>query len=330
MKVIDMHCDTIKAIFDSAKGQNPQFLSQNKLHIDISKMRTGNYLLQNFAMFVPLSEVDNPFENCMDMIDCYYTELEKNSDFISPIFTYKDIEENQLAGKISAMLTIEEGGVTKNNLCNLRNFYRLGVRMITLTWNFENGVGYPNFIWEEGKTPNFQSFNTQQGLTSYGIDMVKEMERLGIIIDVSHLSDGGFYDVLKHTTKPFVASHSNARTICNHCRNLNDDMIKALADRGGVTGLNFCGSFLTNCGPNDDPKGMIDDMVRHITHISNIGGIECIGLGSDFDGISDNLEIKNASFMPLLADALKKNGFCSSEIESVFYKNVLRVYRDIL
>ena len=154
------------------------------------------------------------------------------------------------------------------------------------------------------------------------------MERLGIIIDASHLSDAGFYDVLNNTTKPFVASHSNARHLCKAARNMSDDMILKLAKRGGVMGINFYGNFLVD--GDGHCKSCIEDMVKHILYIKDLAGIDCIGLGSDFDGINSELEMKDASYYQLLYEALVKAGLSEEEIEKIFYKNVLRVYKEIL
>jgi membrane dipeptidase len=329
MKVIDMHCDTILELVNAKEKIN---LRSNHLNVDLEKMQKGDYLVQCFAMFVHFN-VENPFETCMKMIDRYYLELEENKDLILPALCYNDIIENQKNGKMSAILTIEEGGVTKGSLELLRNFYRLGVRMITLTWNFVNGVGYPNIITKEDGAKDFKSGNKVDGLTEYGIKMVQEMNRLGMIVDVSHLSDAGFYDVAKYSTKPFVASHSNARSVCNHARNLDDDMIRLLASKGGVMGINYCADFLkeapkgTKYGEN---KSMIEDMVKHIKHIVKVGGIDCVGLGSDFDGIFPNLEMKDASELGKLEKALRNEGFSTNDIEKIFYKNVIRVFQEVL
>ena len=328
MKVIDMHCDTIGGMYMWNKKET--HIDKNEMNIDLDKMEKGDYMAQCFAMFVPFN-VENPFETCMGMIDRFYTEMEAHSDRIAIARNYADIVKNNEEGKMSAILTIEEGGVTKCNLAYLRDFYRLGVRMITLTWNFENGIGFPNFKRSEDRSikPDFKNPNTKDGLTPFGIEMVKEMNRLGIIIDVSHLSDAGFYDVLKYTTGPFVASHSNARAVCNHCRNLTDDMIRELAKRGGVTGINYAADFLREAPEGEKNFSYIADMVKHIKHIAEVGGIDCVGLGSDFDGIEQNLEMKDASYLPQLADALRAEGFSEEDIEKVFYKNVLRVFKEV-
>ena len=138
------------------------------------------------------------------------------------------------------------------------------------------------------------------------------MERLGVIVDVSHLSDAGFYDVAECTGKPFVASHSNARSVCGAVRNLTDSMIRILGERGGLTGLNFCPDFLTTPVIGKE-----------------VGGIGCIGLGSDFDGIGGHRELPGAQTVPLLAEALGKGGFKASEIDKILSGNVLRVYREV-
>ncbi len=326
MKVVDMHCDTISGILRSADEGSPIALRKNTaLHIDLEEMRKGDYLLQNFAMFVFLDKDRDPLEHVLRLIDTYYRELETNADWIAPVYQFADIDKNAAAGKLSAMLTIEEGGVCKGRLEVLRILYRLGVRMLTLTWNFENELGWPNTV---AKLPGYDPSHTY-GLKDTGVAFVKEMQRLGMIVDVSHLSDDGFYDVAqlsKQAGIPFVASHSNARALCAHSRNLTDDMIRTLADCGGVTGINFCGSFLdaqTECS-------RVARMVEHMRHIVNVGGIDCLGLGTDFDGIGGDLELERCGKMPLLADEMARQGFTQREIEAVFSGNVLRVYREVI
>lgn len=293
-------------------------------------MKKGDYLLQNFAMFVNLERKENPFESVMQLVDVFYTEMEKNKDLIGVVKNYADIEANMQAGKMSAMLTVEEGGVCKGEIPFLRDLYRLGVRMMTLTWNHENSLAYPNNVPGDGETVFPYEPDMSRGLKEKGYAFIEEMERLGIIIDVSHLSDAGFYDVYEHTGKPFVASHSNARALCGHCRNLTDDMIRKLAERGGVTGLNYCCSFLMEPDENGHVQSRVAKMAEHAKYLEKVGGIDCIGLGSDFDGIGGDLEMKDASMLPLLVDALQKAGFHESEVDKILYKNVLRVYKEVL
>ena len=322
MKYIDLHCDTISELM---KDKNMHLLDA-PLQINLKHLKEGNCLLQCFAMFVYLKNTPKPFQYCIEMIDRYYEELHQYSDWIAPVLSYEDIERNQREGKISSLLTIEEGGVTEGNLAFLRTFYKLGVRMICLNWNFINGVGHPNFTLSEH--PDFKHPNCTDGLTPYGIEMVKEMNRLGMIVDVSHLSDKGFYDCIKYSTKPIVASHSNARSICPNVRNLTDDMIIRLAENGGVMGMNFCADFL-----NDTPKAgedTIPNVIRHMLHIKNLVGVDVIALGSDFDGIDPNIALKTAALMPKLFEAMKENHFTEEEIEKIAYKNFLRVLKENL
>jgi membrane dipeptidase len=321
MKVVDMHCDTISGLWRSRQQGTVKSLRRNDMHLDLEKLQKGDYLLQNFAMFVFLGREEDPLKNVLELIDEYYRQLEENRDLIAPVYRYEDIEKNAQAGKLSALLTIEEGGVLKGSPEVLRDLYRLGVRMLTLTWNFENEIGWPNTV---AKLPDYDPAK-RYGLKPQGIEIVREMNRLGMIVDVSHLGDDGFWDVVKYCDGPFVASHSNARSLCGHTRNLTDDMIRALADKGGVTGINFCGDFL-----NPDGSSKAADMVRHIQHIRQVGGLDCIGLGTDFDGIDGELEIQDGSYMQLLAQELEKNGFHEGEIEQIFSGNVLRLYREVL
>ena len=319
--VADMHCDTISLLWQAGQRGDAHQLLENSLSVDLKKMERGGYLIQNFAMFVCLEQVENPLVHVLELIDEYNRQMEANRDRIAPVYRFADIEKNRAAGKLSGLLTVEEGGVCKGSLSALRTLYRLGVRMMTLTWNFENEIGYPHAVVHRADYDPAQNY----GLKPLGIEFVREMNRLGMIVDVSHLSDGGFWDVAQYCQGPFVASHSNARSVCNHTRNLTDDMIRALADKGGVMGINFCGDFL-----RERDGGTVEDMIRHIRHIRNVGGVGVIGLGSDFDGIDNVPEISDASRMLLLAEGLEKAGFSGGEIDAIMYGNVLRLYRETL
>ena len=320
MKYIDMHCDTLTALYRIG-GQ----LSQNDLHVDLHKMEKGECFLQNFAVFTNIADQDSSFT--WKVIDFYDEQMKINEDRIRKALTYEDILENERSGYMNAMLTLEEGSVIDGDLDRLKDFYDRGVRMITLTWNHANGIGFPNFRMKEGGYENIlYRINDKDGLTDFGIEYIRRMEELGMIIDVSHLSDAGFYDVVKYSTKPFVASHSDARSICGVARNLSDEMIRLLADKGGVMGINYCSAFIED---RNETFTTVQGMVDHIRHIVKIGGIDCVGLGSDFDGIENSLEIKDASGVQLLYEALKKY-FSEEEIEKIFWKNVLRVYHETL
>lgn len=310
MKLIDLHCDTILRFVDS---EGKIKLEKSDLCIDVQKLRKAGSFAQFFAIYVDLDKYKEPLDRCLDMIDCFYNEIAENSKYIAFAGSISDMEKNSAAGRISAFLTIEEGGVIEGKLQNLRNLYRLGVRLITLTWNYPNCIGYPNFGWT----------HKDKGLTPFGEDVVSEMNRLGMIIDVSHLSDKGFYDVARLSTKPFVATHSNARAVEGHTRNLTDEMLVVLAEKGGVTGINFEPTFLGR-------EGTLEVMINHINHMRNVAGIDVVAIGTDFDGTYNLTAIKNIGEMGLLCDALKKSGFSTGDIEKILYRNAERVIRDVL
>lgn len=360
MKVVDMHCDTVSELWKKRKEGGEDSLRENSGHVDLGRMKESGYLLQNFALFVNGKGCEDPWEEVCALYGLYREELEQNGDLIAPVLNYGDIAVNEAAGKMSAMLTVEEGAVCKGEIGKLRELYGMGVRMLTLTWNYPNELGYPNLDGGKGKAvwglcrelrecglsgeqyaakqrevqKAFEEYFYQpeesDGLTETGKEFVAEMERLGMIIDVSHLSDAGFYDVLATTHKPFVASHSNARSVCRCVRNLSDDMIRRLADRGGCTGLNFCADFLKEVSAGERNPGAVEDVVRHAQYITNLGGMEVLGLGSDFDGIDTNEGLPGVQSMGILWDALHRAGYRESELDKIFGGNVLRVYRDVL
>ena len=329
MKIIDMHCDTIMSFMEN---DNDHLLDGNRM-ININKLQKGNYLLQCFAMFVMYKNEDkenySPYEYCNRMIDRYEKEINFCKDYIKPVLSYKDIKENIKNNKLSSLLTIEEGGVLEGKLENLIHFYNRGVRMICLTWNFRNEIGYPNIDFTDTlnrpiKNPDkFFTPNTKDGLTDFGKEVVKKMNELGIVIDCSHAGDKTFYDVVSLSSKPIVCSHSCVRSVCNHVRNMSDDMLLKLKENGGVVGINYCHDFVRN----DDKLSSIKDVVSHINYIRDLIGIDYIGFGSDFDGIeNDNIELKDASMMPLVLDELRKQGYSEEDIDKISYKNVLRVF----
>lgn len=326
-----MHCDTLSLLLHRKRRGEECSLRSGGQHLDLEKMKAGNYLLQCFAVFVELKHSENPLLDALEMIDLFYEEMEKNRDVISPVFRYEDIEKNRREGKMSAMLTAEEGQICASSLGALRDLYRLGVRMMTLTWNYENDLAFPNDVLGRGKEEYDFRAEQEKGLKEKGFLFIEEMERLHMLIDVSHLSDAGFWDVCHAATKPFVASHSNARAVCSHVRNLTDDMIRAMGERGCVVGLNYCGSFLNEAGARlETYPSRIEDMVRHVKYITNLGGVELAALGSDFDGIGGDLELADASCLLRLYDALRRAGFHEKDVDRIFFGNILRVFRNCL
>lgn len=313
----DLHCDTITTLYDKIKAGSRETLLCNSLHLDIQKMETSHYLLQNFAVFFDKSNWDNLYQEALLRIAFFQEELKKNEDRIRQVTSYNEILQNEREGVMSALLTLEGGEILDGNVNNLSVFHKKGVRMITLTWNYDNELGHCHFD-TEGK-----------GLTKLGMEVVEQMEALHMIPDVSHGSDALFYDVCKIAKKPFVASHSNARSVYDRSRNMKDDMIRALADRGGVIGMNFFAGF-TSARSREDGMCYLEDILQHMKHVRNVGGIECLALGSDFDGIGTDVEWQDASGMELLLRGMERSGFTASECDKITRNNVLRLYRDCL
>ena len=310
----DMHCDTVMCLMEGGS------ILQNNLHIDLEKLQKGGAAAQCFALFVDLAAFPDPWERALAMEKMFREMLGESDGAIKQAKTAAEIRKNMSEDVISAVLTVEEGGILSGKIERLNTLAEMGVRMITLTWNHKNEIGFPNFTRKDGKTDLF-SPNTKEGLTKFGFEAVEMMESLGIIPDASHLSDAGFYDLLKICKKPFVATHSNARSVCGVVRNMTDDMIKKLADKGGIMGLNFCPGFLSE----KDKNGSIESVVRHAKHIRNVGGIDALAFGSDFDGIPTHAELPDASHMPKLIEALSQAGFTDAELEKVCLENFLRV-----
>ncbi|MEY8516491.1 dipeptidase [Lachnospiraceae bacterium 29-84] len=322
MIIADMHCDTLSRLYANRQHKTPYSLRSNPFQLDLEKMKQSGYILQNFAVFVDFGKTSTPYDDCAGQIALFQEEAQENQDSILPAASYQEIKRNMEAGKISALLTIEEGALCQGSLERLQDFYRLGVRMMTFTWNYPNCLGSP-------AEPADHSHSG--GLTPLGISFLTEMERIGMIPDVSHLSDEGIQDVCRYAKKPFCASHSNARSLCHRNRNLPDPLIRSIGAQGGIIGVNYYGPFLSSApNPQGRHYSYAKDIAAHIRHISNLGGISCIGLGSDFDGMDDNLEISHCGRMDLLIHALQKAGFHNSEIDKICFQNILAFYRELL
>ena len=328
MKVWDLHCDTLSELRKAEHAGWPKSFAQNDLHIDLEKLQKGDYLLQCFAAFVNLGDKmpgADPLVTALEEIDQFKRIMAAYPEKIAPVYTAADIRRNAAAGKISGMLTIEEGACCKGSVGVLRRMYELGVRMMTLTWNHENELASPQRNPGGVLVPQ-----TEKGLTGKGFEFLAEMERMHMIVDVSHLSDKGFWDIVEHGTRPFAASHSNCRALAPHCRNLTDEMIRVMAEKGGLVGLNYCSGFLDDQPRPELCRSTTALMARHAAHFKQVGGIEIIGLGSDFDGIGGKLEMGDCSKLPLLADALRKEGFTEDEVEQIFFRNAQRFFEENL
>lgn len=363
MYIADMHCDTIMQLWLARlRGEKIHFRDsgngEDALQIDLAKLKQGGSLLQHFALYVDLKlpvdfdgsvessalarteTVDgvkymSPWYQYEEMLKVYQEEMAANADLIRQVKTYEDILQCKKDGVIASILSIEEGGAIEGDINRVQTVYDAGVRMMTLTWNFENELGYPNEADPRSDEDYSYYFKFQpatgNGLKQRGKEAVLEMERLGILPDVSHLSDEGFYDLAKLMKGPFVASHSNARALAGCNRNLTDDMIRIMGEHGGVIGLNFCPDFLQEGAKEEDCLSTVETMAKHAKHMMNVGGREVVGIGTDFDGIGkDRLEIGDFAQMQKLVDGLEKAGLTPDEIEGICYKNVLKVYKEIL
>lgn len=324
MDYIDLHCDTLmKAFFKGKKD----ILTLNKCRVDLGKLERGGCRAQFFAIFMIPKAIKSKLGFLLPSDERYIHKLRQillNTIEAAPgrlglALNAADLKANAAAGKRSAFLTLEDGRAAEGRMERLEQFYKLGIRLISLTWNDKNCFGAPN-----SNDPSVMAM----GLTPFGRAAVERMNELGMVVDVSHLSDGGFWDVAALSTRPFIASHSNCRALCPHRRNLTDEMIRAIADAGGVIGLNFLPEFISH--NSDLAKIFANDIAAHARHMADVGGAGCVGIGTDFDGFSGNVEISAADRMPLLFDALKAAGFQEREIEQIAHENVERVIRDTM
>ncbi len=333
MKVWDLHCDTLYRLLgreDTAGEPAVEAFAKDGGMLDLAKMRAGDYLLQCFACFVGLEESPDPLVSALREVDLFHRLLAAYPDDLVWVKSAADIDKLGEDGRIGAMLTIEEGAVCRDDLAILRDFYRLGVRMMTLTWNHQNGLGSPNITPDYNEDAWPVKDPGAPGLTGVGREFVAEMERLHMIVDVAHLSDAGIRDLLAIATRPFAASHSNARACCPHLRNLPDELLRAMGEKGCLIGLNYCPAFLDDTPDRKHCVGSVAQMARHAKYILNLAGEDALALGSDFDGIGGELEITGAQDLPLLAEGLVNEGIPARVVEKIFYKNARRFFRENL
>lgn len=325
---IDLHCDTLtQANFHFRHDLRHLPLEQ----LDLGRLQQGGARAQFFAICLPRIETvrrlgrlyEGDWKHIRRLAGILYHNCAVHSDRIALCKSAADLEANTASGRISAVLAVEDGRDIGGDLERLSLYYRLGVRLITLTWNYPNCFGFPNQPGEQRPSASEMA----RGLTRFGKEAVEEMNRLGILIDVSHLSDGGFFDVAALSKKPFVASHSNCRALCDHPRNLTDEMIRVIASKGGVIGLNQNPPFLQE----DANTSRYETLVRHLAHMRDVGGIDCVALGADFDGCkrSYRMCMRGPRDYPVLAEHLLKNGFSQDETEKIFYRNAERILQEL-
>jgi len=309
--VVDAHCDTLTAM----PGQRRRLGELSCLgQLDLPRLRAGGVKVQFFAAFIAPEFKTAPLRKALELIDLFYKEVDANKQDIALVKNLSEIEKAVTSDKIAALLSIEGGEALEGSPGVLRMLYHLGVRSLTLTWNSRNELGEG-----VGEEP------TYAGLTPFGRVVVREMNRLGMLVDISHLGEKGFWDVLGVSRQPVIASHSNCRVLCEHPRNLNDQQIRALADKGGVMGITFVSSFLGGGKPG------IGAVLDHIDHVVAVGGIDCVGLGSDFDGADEPpLGLEDCSRLCGLTEGLLERGYGNIEIKKILGGNFWRVIGQVL
>ena len=312
--VFDGHCDTILEIVNHKRSLGSRASTG---HLDIPRLKEGGIDIQVFAVFIEdIYKPDRSLKRTLQLIDCFYNEIGKNQDEISLITNFNQLEEVNRAGKIAAVLSIEGGEALEGDLAVLRVLYKLGVRLLTLTWNQRNQIA-----------DGLNESRTGGGLTEFGIRVIEEMNRLGMLVDVSHLSEAGFWDVVKYSKTPIIASHSNCYTICPHRRNLKDGQIKAIVDKGGVIGITFVPNFLTQ----ENKKATLEDVIKHIDYLVEKAGVDYVGLGSDFDGTGGlPLDLEGVEKVPNITIELVKRGYKEEDIKKILGGNFLRVFKEVV
>ena len=300
--IFDAHSDTVSKIYETN-----QSLCENKCHIDFKRMKEYKEYTQIFAAFVDRKSISvSPKSYVEKLIFKYRKETEKCG--ISNVLRSADIGKF----KYSSILAIEGGEALEGTLENLDYFYNLGVRILTLTWNYDNelcgGIGDIS----------------GGGLTDFGRAVVRKMSENGMVVDVSHISEKGFWDVAECCDKPFIASHSNVKKLCSHKRNLSDEQIREIIRINGVIGINFYPEFLS-----DTSECGVEKIIEHIEYILNLGGENNVGMGSDFDGV-DSLPkgMTGIESVSKLVEIMKKRKYGEELIEKILCGNFMRVIKE--
>lgn len=302
IRYFDAHCDTILRRFDTGEK-----MRSNNGHISLEKADVFEAYAQVFAFFYFSRELPEGgmLGVAKKMYDIFESELAENSDIMAHCRTAEDVRNNDK--KVSAILSIEGADLLECNPDNIEIAKKWGVRMINPTWNFANAISGTHCM------------ESDRGLSDIGRAFVKTAAQADIMMDVSHLSEKGFWDLIEIAEKPVVASHSNSRTVFDHSRGLTDDQFKAICQTGGVAGLNFYTDFV-----GVDPT--IDDLIKHLEHFLDLGGEKHVALGGDLDGCESTVrEITGFHDVPKLYAALEKRGYSKELLEDIFWNNWLRI-----
>ncbi len=306
--IADLHCDTVGKLIDGIDIRK----DNKETQIDLPKLREGGVNLQVFAAWInPRYAPHHCARRALVLIDHIIRLEHEHKEFVL-IKEPKELGRIK-KGKIGILLAIEGGDALEGSLELLRNFYRLGVRMMTLTWNKSNRIG--DAALDRTKPHN--------GLSAFGKEVVREMEALGMLIDISHGSTKTFWDVYDNTEHPFIASHTATRAIRKHNRNLDNEQIKAIGERGGVMGIFFLPMYLSR-----EKQVRIKHVIQHVNHMRDLAGIDAIALGSDFDGMSKRTKgLEHAGKLPALTEAFVAEGYSPQEIKKMLGGNFLRVFK---
>lgn len=305
MKIFDAHCDVLLKMW---RDKNLSFQNGQGLHINLDQLHAGGSKIQCFALFIP-EEVLLPgkFQAALDMVDIFYERILSRYQNMKLITSKKDIDGLK-EDEIGAVLTLEGCDAIDADPAKLRTLFRLGVTSVGLTWNNANACA------------DGAGESRGAGLTDFGRFVVEENNKHRVWTDVSHLCERSFWDVIDIAEFP-IASHSNAKALCNHWRNLNDEQIGALLKKDGMMGMVFKSEFL-----RDEKDASIDDILRHIEHVCALGGEKQIGFGSDFDGIEDPAKgLENYGHYPDLVEALLKR-YSEETVEGFCFGNFVRHY----
>lgn len=283
----------------------------HEMQVNLPKLRAGGIDVVYCAVDVTRAW-GNHLLYAMDAFGWFLAEVDAYADQIAIATTADEIEAIVASGRIAAVLTIENSEVLERSLWVLPVLHRLGVRSMTLTWSYRAHAA-------DGAFENV----TRGGLTHFGRDLVRLMNEYGMIVDISHISDQGFWDVIDVTNAPIIGSHNACRALCEHPRNLTDDQIRAVADNGGVIGVTYVPSFMDA----DESKHTVERLLDHFDHIAQVGGTDCVGLGSDFDGGGD--VVKDATVVPQITESLLQRGWKEDDLRKMLGLNHLRVFRQV-
>ncbi|MBX7245764.1 MAG: dipeptidase [Candidatus Sumerlaeaceae bacterium] len=319
--IMDGHCDVLLRLRDN--GHTLTDPTEGDHHVDIPRWRAGGV---NAVFFVAWINADRyPAEQAVhrtwDLIAAFHEQLALHPDELAHCRTAREVRAACGAGRIASLLAVEGGVALNEDLSLIAKYREAGVRYLTLTWQGNlSWVGSSHL--NDGESP--------MGLTEFGADVVREMNRTGLVVDLSHVSDEAFYDVLRVSERPVLVTHSNSRTLSNHSRNLTDDMLRALADNDGMAGINLYSGFLEPKGRGSShPEAVpvtIDTVLDHIDHMVQVAGINHVGLGTDWEGMKSPAQgLESADRMPALISGLRGRGYSEGDINKIAAENLLRV-----